>query len=208
MRLVLTDVSQGFAAQALFTIPNATLHSGQAVHLHGANGAGKSTLMKIMAGLQKPLTGKVKRVFDTAEKKNRQAVIYLHQQTYLFDTNVRANVEYGLKLRGEKSANKVDEALAWARLDHIQERAAHHLSGGERQRLALARALVLNPQIILLDEPSSNLDVESMERIQQMLAELKGKGTGYLLACHQKNLVRQSCDQNWYLQNGQLVIAS
>ena len=208
MRLVLTDVSQGFAAQALFTIPYATLHSGQAVHLHGANGAGKSTLMKIMAGLQKPLTGKVKRGFDTAEKKNRQAVIYLHQQTYLFDTNVRANVEYGLKLRGEKSANKVDEALAWARLDHIQDRAAHHLSGGERQRLALARALVLKPQIILLDEPSSNLDVESMERIQQMLAELKGKGTGYLLACHQKNLVRQSCDQNWYLQNGQLVIAS
>ena len=67
---------------------------------------------------------------------------------------------------------------------------------------------MLDPQIILLDEPSSNLDVDSMERIQQMLAELKGKGTGYLLACHQKNLVSQCCDQNWYLQNGQLVVAS
>ncbi len=207
MRLVLTNVSQGFAAQPLFSNASATLHSGQAVHLHGANGAGKSTLMKIMAGLQTPLTGRVERVFDKAEKNNRQAVIYLHQQTYLFDTNVRANVEYGLKLRGEKNTSKVDEALEWARLDHIQNRAAHHLSGGERQRLALARALVLDPQVILLDEPSSNLDVESMERIQHMLAELKGKGTGYLLACHQKNLVSQCCDQNWYLQNGQLVIA-
>ncbi|HCH24315.1 MAG TPA: hypothetical protein DE179_08465 [Oceanospirillaceae bacterium] len=208
MRLVLTDVSQGFAAQPLFTIPNATLRSGQAVHLHGVNGAGKSTLMKIMAGLKTPLTGTVARVFDQGEKKNRQAVIYLHQQTYLFDTNVRANVEYGLRLRGEKNAHKVDQALAWARLEHIQNRAAHHLSGGERQRLALARALVLDPQIILLDEPSSNLDVESMERILQMLADLKAKGTGYLLACHQKNLVSQCCDQNWYLQNGQLVVAS
>ena len=103
MRLVLTNVSQGFAAQPLFSIPSAILHSGQAVHLHGANGAGKSTLMQIMAGLQTPLTGKVERVFDKGEKKNRQAVIYLHQQTYLFDTNVRANVEYGLKLRGEKN---------------------------------------------------------------------------------------------------------
>ncbi len=206
MRLQLTNVSQKYGAERLFSIPSATLHSGQAVHLHGANGAGKSTLMKIIAGLQTPTTGKVDRLFEMGEKTNRQAVIYLHQQTYLFDTDVRANVEYGLKLRGEKNPRKVDEALTWARLDHIQDRAAYHLSGGERQRLALARALVLNPQIILLDEPSSNLDAASIERIQEMLADLKNRGAGYLLACHQKNLMGQYCDQNWYLSESQLVV--
>ena len=205
MRLELTNIHQQYSGKTLFSIPHASLESGQAIHLHGANGAGKSTLMKIMAGLQDPVSGKVERVFEAGEKKNRQAVIYLHQQTYLFDTDVRANVEYGLKLRGEKNPQKVDEALAWARLDDIQKRAAHHLSGGERQRLALARALVLDPQIILLDEPSSNLDVVSLERIQEMLADLKNRGAGYLLACHQKNLVSQCCDQNWYLQDQTLV---
>lgn len=208
MRLRLTNVSQNFGGNQLFSIPELTLHSGQAVHLHGANGTGKSTLMKIMAGLQDPVTGKVERVFDNGEKPNRQAVIYLHQQTYLFDTHVRANVEYGLKLRGEKNPAKVDEALAWAQLEHIQKRAAHHLSGGERQRLALARALVLDPQIILLDEPSSNLDVSSRERIQAMLVDLKEKGTGYLLACHQNTLTSACCDQHWYLENGLLRVSA
>ncbi|MDP6190881.1 MAG: energy-coupling factor ABC transporter ATP-binding protein [Gammaproteobacteria bacterium] len=205
MRLRLSNIHQSFAGQTLFDIADLTLDSGLAVHLHGANGSGKSTLMKIIAGLQKPTLGRVERVFTASEKKNRQAVIYLHQQAYLFDTHVRANVEYGLKLRGEKNAAKVDEALAWAHLEHIQHRAAHHLSGGERQRLALARALVLDPQIILLDEPGSNLDVTSVQRIREMLVGLSTKGTGYVLTSHQQNLLSEDSDHNWYLRQGRLT---
>ncbi len=206
MRLRLSNIRQSFGGNELFSIPEVTLQSGQAVHLHGANGTGKSTLMKIMAGLQTPTKGTVERLFNAGVKPNRQAVIYLHQQTYLFDTHVRANVEYGLKLRRENNPDKVDEALQWAQLDHIQKRAAHHLSGGERQRLALARALVLDPQIILLDEPSSNLDGSSRERIQSMLVDLQKKGTGYLLACHQNTLTSACCDQHWYLEEGKLRV--
>ena len=81
----------------------------------------------------------------------------------------------------------------------------HELSGGERQRLALARALVLDPKIILLDEPGSNLDMASMERIREMLADLNQQGTGYILASHQQNILSQGCAYNWYLRDQQLI---
>jgi tungstate transport system ATP-binding protein len=85
MRLVLSNICQSFAGQTLFTIPQLTIESGVAVHLHGPNGSGKSTLMKIIAGLNKPTTGKVERIYDRAQVQQRPAVIYLHQQAYLFD---------------------------------------------------------------------------------------------------------------------------
>ena len=152
MRLELDHIYQKYGEQELFVIDELQLITTDAVHLHGPNGAGKSTLMKIMAGLQKPTSGQVRCIPTQGETLRQQAVIYLHQNTYLFDMDVRSNVEYGLRLRREKNPEKVDDALAWAGLDHLQERQAHLLSGGERQRLALARALVLDPALVLLDE--------------------------------------------------------
>ena len=204
MRLELTKVRQSFGEQDLFVIDQLQLISGSAVHLHGPNGAGKSTLMKIMAGLQKPTAGQVKRIADADESDLQQAVIYLHQNPYLFDTNVRKNVEYGLRLQGRKDPKKVDRVLQWAGLDHLQQRQAHLLSGGERQRLALARALVLDPALILRDEPTSNLDAGSLERIEQMLKDLHQRGTGFLLSCHQDNALTKLCNQHWRLADGSL----
>ena len=136
----------------------------------------------------------------------QQAVIYLHQNTYLFDMDVRSNVEYGLRMRREKKPNKVDQALAWAGLEHLQYRQAHLLSGGERQRLALARALVLDPALILLDEPTSNLDTGSVARIKEMLLDLHRRGTGFLLSCHQDNALTKLCNKHWLLDQGKLTI--
>jgi tungstate transport system ATP-binding protein len=136
----------------------------------------------------------------------QQAVIYLHQNTYLFDTDVRSNVDYGLRMRREKNNQKVDKALSWAGLDHLKYRQAHLLSGGERQRLALARALVLDPALILLDEPTSNLDTDSVVRIEAMLKDLHQRGTGILLSCHQDNALTKLCNQHWLLDAGALTV--
>jgi tungstate transport system ATP-binding protein len=162
--------------------------------------------MKIMAGLQQPTSGRVRRIPMGGEGVLQQTVIYLHQNTYLFDTNVRSNVEYGLRMRREKNTKKVDKALAWAGLDHLQYRQAHLLSGGERQRLALARALVLDPALVLLDEPTSNLDADSVLRIEEMLQDLHQRGTGILLACHQDNALTKLCNQHWLLAAGKLTV--
>lgn len=205
MRLELDKVSLSYGDHDLFNIQHLHLSSGEAVHLHGPNGSGKSSLMKIMAGLQKPSTGRVRQVGGLGHTQQQQ-VIYLHQNTYLFDTDVRGNVEYGLRIRGEKSPQKVNQALQWAGLEHLQDRQAHLLSGGERQRLALARALVLNPALILLDEPTSNLDAESVQGIEQMLVDLHQQGTGFLLSCHQDNALTQLCDQHWLLADGSLTV--
>jgi tungstate transport system ATP-binding protein len=102
----------------------------------------------------------------------------------------------------------VNQALAWAGLEHLQQRQAHLLSGGERQRLALARALVLDPALILLDEPTSNLDSDSLQRIEHMLQDLLRRGTGFLLSCHQNNALAQLCNQRWCLANGKLSVLS
>ena len=120
--------------------------------------------------------------------------------------DVRSNVEYGLRMRREKNPNKVDQALAWAGLEHLQYRQAHLLSGGERQRLALARALVLDPALILLDEPTSNLDTGSVARIEEMLLDLHRRGTGFLLSCHQDNALTKLCNKHWLLDQGKLTI--
>lgn len=208
MRLELDHIYQKYGEQELFVIDELQLVTTDAVHLHGPNGAGKSTLMKIMAGLQKPTSGQVRCIPTQGETLRQQAVIYLHQNTYLFDMDVRSNVEYGLRLRREKNPEKVDDALAWAGLDHLQERQAHLLSGGERQRLALARALVLDPALVLLDEPTSNLDHASVERIEVMLQDLHQKGTGILLSCHQDNALTKLCNQHWLLAKGKLTVHS
>ena len=206
MRLELTHICQRYGEEDLFVIDKLQLISTDAVHLHGPNGVGKSTLMKIMAGLQKPTSGQVRRIPMAGENEFQQAVIYLHQNTYLFDMDVRSNVEYGLRMRREKNTTKVDKALAWAGLDHLQYRQAQLLSGGERQRLALARALVLDPALILLDEPTSNLDTESVVRIEEMLQDLHRRGTGILLSCHQDNALTKLCNQNWLLASGKLTV--
>ena len=206
MRLELDQICHRYDEQDLFIIDKLQLVSKDAVHLHGPNGAGKSTLMKIMAGIQKPTSGQVRRIPMVGESIPQQAVIYLHQNTYLFDMDVRSNVEYGLRMRREKNTKKVDKALAWAGLDHLQYRQAHLLSGGERQRLALARALVLDPSLVLLDEPASNLDTGSVTRIEEMLQDLHQRGTGILLSCHQDNALTKLCNQHWLLAAGKLTV--
>ena len=206
MRLELDHVSHRYGTEDLFVIHQLRLISTDMVHLHGPNGVGKTTLMKIMAGLQQPTSGRVRCIPMVGESVLQQAVIYLHQNTYLFGTDVRSNVDYGLRMRREKNNQKVDKALSWAGLDHLKYRQAHLLSGGERQRLALARALVLDPALILLDEPTSNLDTDSVVRIEAMLKDLHQRGTGILLSCHQDNALTKLCNQHWLLTAGKLTV--
>ncbi len=202
MKLQMINIKQMYAGKTLLAIDSLTLCHGQLVHLQGDNGSGKSTLMKIMAGLQTPTTGNIKKIQNSSEPASQQTVIYLHQTPYLFDMSVRANVEYGPRLRRTIDAKKIDEALAWARLDHMQHTSAQLLSGGERQRLAMARALVLAPKILLLDEPSSHLDEASRWEIRAMLLSLPQQGTGCLIACHQQTLQASHYDRVWRIAKG------
>jgi tungstate transport system ATP-binding protein len=197
----------------LLDIAEFTVRAGSCTLLSGRNGVGKTTLLKIIAGLEPPDRAEVD--YDGATLPWRQArrhyarhVIYLHQQPYLFDRSVAANVAYGLRgigLEREEVAQHVQRALAAAQLDHLATRNARELSGGERQRVALTRALVLAPKLLLLDEPLANLDAESRERTCSVIAALKAQHVAVILTSHEPLSLNGLTDYHYQLDDGHLV---
>jgi tungstate transport system ATP-binding protein len=188
------------------------LQAGQCLLLSGANGAGKTTLLRILAGLEKPDrcmidlgTGSIS--WAQGRKELLQRVLYLHQHPYMFDGSVRYNLAYALprKISAARRDHLLDQAMAWAGLDHLRETPAKSLSGGERQRVSLARAWLRKPQILLLDEPTANLDQEARQRTLQLLAPLKQAGMSLVMASHDPLHLSSLVDSYLQLYDGQLI---
>jgi tungstate transport system ATP-binding protein len=210
LELKIDNLVKRYGARELFHIEQLHVKEGQSLHLKGENGVGKTTLMKIMAGLEKPCSGKVS-VTPSYRRwwsdRLHPEVIYLHQTPYVFMSKVFDNVAYGLKLRRGSRQDikaKVQQALAWARLEHLAEQPAYLLSGGERQRLALARAWILAPRLLFLDEPTANLDRHSVSTVAELVRQLLEKGTTIMVSSHQSNSVTQLCTRHLQLENGAL----
>jgi len=186
------------------------IHEQTCVALSGRNGVGKSTLLRIIAGLESPDSVTVSYQGQTmswrrARRKMRTHVIYLHQSPYLFDSSVTDNIAYGLrckKLSLREISRRVSEAMDWAGIGHLQLRNARELSGGERQRVAFARARILSPRVLLLDEPTANMDSEARVQTYRMIKRLKDDGVSILLATHEFHTVAHLCDSHLSLQGG------
>lgn len=203
-----------FGERSLFYIPELTIQPGEAIWLRGANGVGKTTLLKILAGLQRPTRGRLNNRPPLPLRLARRLglgepgpgrVIYLHQSPYLFDGTVRDNLGWGAR-RG--SARRLVDALHRADLDHLAGEHVSLLSGGERQRLALARAWVLEPAFLLLDEPTANLDHHSIALMADLTQDLGSRGCARVVTSHQENLLTRHCQRHWLLQHGQLQESS
>ena len=196
----------------LLDIDALAIHEHRCVALSGRNGAGKSTLMRIIAGLEAP--DSVTVTYDGAVmpwkracQQMRTHVIYLHQQPYLFDRSVTDNIAYGLRRQGlsiKDISRKVSAALDWAGIGHLQLRNARELSGGERQRVAFARDRILRPRVLLLDEPTTNMDSEAREQAHRMIKRLKEDGVSILLSTHEFHTVAHLCDAHLSLEAGSL----
>jgi len=195
--LTVTALSKSFGERRLLSIDTLVLDSGQSYVLTGENGSGKSTLLRILAGLEAPDRGCGRygeRPFDWHPYPGwlRRQVIYVHQHPYLFHTSVADNIAYGLRARGVERGERerrVAEAIAWARLAHLLGTPPQKLSGGERQRVALARAWVLAPQVLLLDEPTANLDAESRVQTIDLLRGFVAAQTTAVIACHDRDVI-------------------
>jgi tungstate transport system ATP-binding protein len=196
----------------LLAIDALEIHERCCVALSGKNGAGKSTLLRIIAGLETPDSTTVSfggQMFSwrRACKMMHSHVIYLHQNPYLFDCSVVDNIAYGLRRRGlslREISGKVAEALDWAGIGHLQLRNAHDLSGGEKQRVAFARARILRPRILLLDEPTANMDIESRGQTYRMIKQLKDDGVSIIIATHEFQTIAHLCDDHLSLESGVL----
>ena len=169
----LDSIRKCYGSNVALDIDELTIGEGRLYTLTGANGAGKSTLLNILAFLSPPTSGEIfysgKRVDwnHGSMEEYRRKVTLLHQSPYLFEGTVYDNVAFGLKARGiqgEAQRRRVDKALDTAGLPGFRDRKARELSGGEAQRVAMARALVLEPEVLLLDEPLANIDRETPDR--------------------------------------------
>ena len=175
----------------------------------GYSGAGKTTLLRLLAGLEMPSAGTIKfKEMDVTEKSVqslRQVVTMLFQEPISFNRSVLENVTYGLRIRGVDEAEKsAGETLASLRLEGFENRKATKLSGGEQQRVALARALVLDPEVLLLDEPTSNLDPANATVILGAIKEFAKKGL-VIVSTHNFFHIRRLARWAIYLEKGRVV---
>ena len=184
------------------------LKGGECILLTGKNGSGKSTLLRILAGLLKPNsafinTGLESLSWTKANKLIRQHIMYLYQEPYMFDGSVRRNLAYAV--HGDKPHYQITQALKWANLEHRADTSAKCLSGGERQRVALAQAWLKQPSVLLLDEPTANMDDESRRLTEDLLAKFKESGTALLIASHDINHFHHTMDKRLLLNNGLII---
>lgn len=189
----LRTIRKCYGSNVALDIEELTIAEGRLYTLTGANGAGKSTLLNILAFLTAPTSGEIfysgKRVEWARGPLEglRKKVTLLHQSPYLFGESVRANVAFGLKtrgIRGEEQRRRTDEALDIVGLRGFRERKARELSGGEAQRVAMARALALGPEVLLLDEPLANIDRETAALLETVIVALPAQGTTVVMTTH------------------------
>lgn len=205
------DIHKAFGTRKVLQGATLFLNAGKCCLLTGINGAGKSTLLRICAGLERPDACYIDDGAGLVSWKRYRRIlqaqtVYLHQQAYMFDGSVMQNLAYALHHTDKSTRQeRIDLALHWAGLTPIAHNWAKTLSGGERQRVALARAWLRSPKIMLLDEPTNNLDEEAKQRTIVLLMSLKAQGIALLIASHETDYFSTIADETLDLVNGQLT---
>jgi ABC-type sulfate/molybdate transport systems ATPase subunit len=194
-------------------VPALEVARGEVLGVVGPNGGGKSTLLETLAFLSSPDEGRVlldgQDVWATGKSlEARRRCPMLLQRPILFKTSVIKNVMYGLRATGmsrSAASKKAEDVLRLVRLDALAHRAHRELSGGERQRVALARVLALEPEVLLLDEPTAHVDQSNACLIEEVIEHLHAStGMAVILASHDQRQAESLADRIVTLQDGQL----
>jgi tungstate transport system ATP-binding protein len=199
------------AAKALDSI-SLDAEGGKIIVLLGVNGAGKTTLLRIIAGLESPEAGIISfnnKVMNAPEL--RKAATMVFQKTVMFDLSVYDNLAFGLKIKKVPEieiTQKVSESLRMVGLANFEKRKARKTSGGEQQRISLARALLLNPQILLLDEPTANLDPNSARIIEKAILIQKSSDSVIVMATHNLGQAKRLADTVIHIHEGRIIEAA
>jgi tungstate transport system ATP-binding protein len=203
---------KSFADRIVLSGVDLTLRRGQCYLLSGANGTGKTTLLRIVAGLEKPDASRIdlgrgEMKWKRCRSALQSRILYLHQHPYMFDGSVKYNLSYALPQRLGQAVRdqRIGEALAWAGLLTHGEVSAKRLSGGERQQVALARAWLKKPEVLLLDEPTANMDQEARRRTLDLLFSLKAEAMSLLIASHDPTQFTSLVDNHIHLDAGKII---
>lgn len=187
------------------------IHPGERVALLGPNGAGKTTLVLHLNGILRPASGHVRvaglEVTDEhlQEIRRRVGLVFQDPDDQLFMPTVRRDVAFGpanFGMSGEELDGRVLDALAAVGMESELDRAPHHLSLGERRRVAVATVLAMQPEILVLDEPSSNLDPAGRRELADILTEL---GITMLMVTHDLAYALELCERSLIMKDGRIV---
>lgn len=202
-------------ASVVLDIEELTVDAGQVLCLVGPTGSGKSTLLKILAGVEAPTSGELRvrgeLVGASGLSMDRQrSIAMVFQRPLLLDRTVRENVAYGLEVRGsttkEERTRRIDAALERLGLGALADRRARSLSGGETYLVALARSLVLEPEVLLLDEPTASLDPARVTLVEGVVAAAcAARQLTVVWATHNLFQARRCADRVALLLEGRVV---
>lgn len=216
----LRDVSFGYHNVAALSGVSLTVQAGTRVAIMGANGSGKSTLLRILDGLYFPSAGEVRfrgaPLTETAladdsfafDFRRRVALVFQSPDVQLFNPTVFDEVAFGpLQMRWPKDEirRRVADALDLLEISHLRDRSPHRLSGGEKKRVALAAVLVLDPQVLLMDEPTAALDPRSQSQVVDFLVGWGGGAKTVITATHDLDTVEEIADTALVFQKGRVV---
>jgi tungstate transport system ATP-binding protein len=215
MLYVLSKITRKYGSRTVLDIPLMEIEKGKIYALLGPNGAGKTTLLNILGFLEVPTTGDIlyrsKTVnFSESSLQNlRREVVMIDQHPILFTGTVYKNVEFGLKIRRisqKKRGIIIEETLDLVGMSAFVQAQAHRLSGGETQRVALARALAVSPEVLLCDEPTSNLDVENQTAIINTLKQInEQRKTTIMFTTHYMYQVSSLAHHTFFLDHCKLT---
>jgi cobalt/nickel transport system ATP-binding protein len=199
-----------------------TIGRGEQVAIVGANGSGKSTLLKILDGLVFPTSGEVKsfgaRLTEEAledpafrrEFRSRVGFVFQEADVQLFCSNARDELAFGplnLGLNAAEVERRVNDVAAQLRIEKLLDRAPYSLSGGEKKRVAIGSVLTMEPQVLLLDEPSSALDPRSQVWLLGVLDEWRREGRTAVIATHDLSAAAESADRMVVLSEDHAIVA-
>ena len=171
----------------------------------GPNGSGKSVLVRLLHGLLTPTKGSIKYGKNNLNKTIRQNQAMVFQNPVLLRRSVLANMTFVDSIRESTGLKNCKEILALLGLEQFQSYPAHLLSAGEKQRLALARAIILKPAILFLDEPTANLDPSSIHLIEKILKNANSAGVKIIFITHDINQAKRIADDIIFIQKGKVL---
>ncbi len=192
------------AGKRLIDSIDLTLVARTVTMVMGPNGAGKSLLQRLLHGLIQPTAGHISwgEAPISQAIRERQAMVF--QRPVLLRRSVAENIDFVLRLKGNAGRDRRDEVLEHVGLiDHARQ-PARLLSGGEQQRLVLARALVLAPEVLFLDEPTASLDPASVQRIEEIVSDAHRQGTKIIFITHDIGQAKRLADEIVFLHRGRL----
>ncbi|MFW6011446.1 MAG: energy-coupling factor ABC transporter ATP-binding protein [Desulfosalsimonas sp.] len=209
----LENIEQRYGGKTVLSIPYWSVAEGTITGLCGPNGSGKSTLLRLLGFTDCPARGRILfrgRATDTHSGNLRKKTTLLPQESYLLKRTVYSNIAYGIRIRGERKnqRQRVAQALSLVGLDaeSFAERPWYALSGGEARRAALAARLVLNPEVLLLDEPTAGVDAQSAQMMKQAAADAHLKnGVTLVIASHDLQWLEDICTDIFYMFGGKIL---